>query len=483
MYMEMNKKHALILLVMGAYLFFLGNSMIFITDPVESNYVLTAKEMLQAHNYISPQIYGSYWYDKPIFFYWELIAAFKIFGINEFAARFFPALFGIVGLFMTYLFARKLYDEKTGLISALILGTSFEYWLIAKTVITDMALFVFFDAVLLFFYLGYTTAKKNYYYACYVFAGLAVLTKGPIGILLPGFIIVLFLLYKRDWRSIGQMKLLPGMLLFLIVAGSWYFMMYAMHGQDFLLTFFGVHNILRATVSEHPRFDVWYYYTVMFFIGFFPWIFTVPMLIHKYWKKKEWPVIDQTTAYLLIWAFVVAIFYQCMATKYTTYTFPYLLPIAILAARLLLNHPKITKGVLVFNLIFYTVLTFFVAIPYCREYSAKDAAQRIGAIAAPGQVVISYGDYKTSSVFYSDHMVYRLEKAANIEGLEPKKMSWNSKNVMPFMAEEDISPTEPVLAIVEAQKADEFEQTMPGNWQLVDDYGRLKVFSHVPTKQ
>lgn len=45
--------------------------------------------MLQAGNYLSPQIYGNYWYDKPIFFYWEVIAAFKLFGINEWAARFF----------------------------------------------------------------------------------------------------------------------------------------------------------------------------------------------------------------------------------------------------------------------------------------------------------------------------------------------------------------------------------------------------------
>lgn len=67
------------------------------TDPVESNYVETAKEMMQAGDYLSPRIFGNYWYDKPILFYLQLIAAFQIFGMTDFAARFFPAVFAVIG--------------------------------------------------------------------------------------------------------------------------------------------------------------------------------------------------------------------------------------------------------------------------------------------------------------------------------------------------------------------------------------------------
>ena len=74
-------------------LYFWGNAHLAVTAPVEVNYAQTAKEMLAAGDYLSPQIYGNYWYDKPIFFYWELIAAFSLFGVTDFAARFFPALF------------------------------------------------------------------------------------------------------------------------------------------------------------------------------------------------------------------------------------------------------------------------------------------------------------------------------------------------------------------------------------------------------
>lgn len=75
---------------LAALLLFFGNGQLWITDSVESNYALTAKEMVLSGDWISPQIYSNYWYDKPIFFYWLTAAGFKIFGFNEFAARFFP---------------------------------------------------------------------------------------------------------------------------------------------------------------------------------------------------------------------------------------------------------------------------------------------------------------------------------------------------------------------------------------------------------
>jgi len=320
------KKHIVIILSIGIYLFFLGNQGIYITDPVESNYALTASEMVQSGDYISPQIYGMYWYDKPILFYWQLASAFTIFGINEFSARFWPAIMGLIGLLLTYAFTRHLYNAKIAFIASLILGTSFEYWLISKTVITDMSLFVFSNAVLVCFYLAYSSEKKQYYYGAYLFAGLATLTKGPIGFLLPGLIILVFMLWQRNITELRHMKCAVGTLILTFVGGSWYYIMYTIHGTIFLETFLGVHNFLRATVSEHPKDNVWYYYFVMFIIGFFPWVFTLPLAIKKIWTKRTWPRIDETTGFLIIWILAVFIFYQIVATKYTTYTFPAFLP-------------------------------------------------------------------------------------------------------------------------------------------------------------
>lgn len=98
------------LLYLGAFalvLFLFGNWLMPVTDPVESNYVETAKEMIAAGDYLSPRIFGNYWYDKPILFYWELIAAFQLFGMSDFAARLFPALFAVIGVLMSTASARS----------------------------------------------------------------------------------------------------------------------------------------------------------------------------------------------------------------------------------------------------------------------------------------------------------------------------------------------------------------------------------------
>ena len=98
-------------------------------------------------------------------------------------------------------------------------------------------------------------------------AGLGVLTKGPIGFLLPGLIILLFLIWQRDLKALLRWHMLGGFVLMMVLCAAWYLPMYLMHGQDFIDTFFGVHNGLRATVPEHPRDDVWYYYLLIFLAG------------------------------------------------------------------------------------------------------------------------------------------------------------------------------------------------------------------------
>lgn len=163
-----------------------------------------------------PQIYGRFWYDKPIFYYWELAASFAVFGFNEAAARLPAAIMGTASLLFTYWFSRKVYGEKIGWLSALIFGVSVETWILSKSVITDTTLYLFMSAAVAFFYLGYAENRK-YYYLCYVAAAFATLTKGPIGILLPGLGCVLFLLYKKDIREMLHVHLISGLILFALI--------------------------------------------------------------------------------------------------------------------------------------------------------------------------------------------------------------------------------------------------------------------------
>ena len=252
-------------------LFFAGSWLLPITDPTESVYALTAKEMLAAGDWLSPRIYGDFWFDKPIMFYWELLIAYKIFGVGEFASRFFPAVFATLGLFITYFFGAKLYDKKIGFVAAIILATSLEYWYLSHAVITDMTLLVMFSITLITFYLGYREKNPRLYLISFAASGVAVLTKGPIGFFLPGLIILIFLAWQDDLLHLQKLFRAKNFLLFAAIISIWYLPMTFIHGSEFLENFLGVHNFLRATVSEYAKTDVWYYYSLISLIGFFPW--------------------------------------------------------------------------------------------------------------------------------------------------------------------------------------------------------------------
>lgn len=176
----------LFLAAIFALLFLAGNELAAVTDTAESNYALTAREMVLSGDWMSPRIYGHYWYDKPIFFYWELALSFADFGFNEFAARLPSAVFGVASVLYTFWFSSKVYDRKTGWTAALILGTSLEFWLLSKAVVTDAALFFFMSVSIASFYLGYREDRK-YYFLCYAAAALAVLTRVRSGWRCRGF--------------------------------------------------------------------------------------------------------------------------------------------------------------------------------------------------------------------------------------------------------------------------------------------------------
>ena len=457
-----------ILIFLCLILFFFCNWLIPVTDPTENCYALTAKEMLQAGDYFSPRIYGNFWYDKPIFFYWELLLACGIFGVNEFALRFFPAVFATLGVFLTYFFASRMFNKKVGFTAAVILATSPEYWYIAHAIITDMTLFCAISTTLMTFYFAYTEKKPRLLYVAFAAAGVGVLTKGPIAFLLPGLIILLFLISQRDLKYLVRGEILKGAALMLAIISTWYLPMYIMHGQQFLTDLIGVHNFLRATVSEHPENDVWYYYAVVFLIGFSVWL--LPLV-----KIRKLPQLDARRRFLIIWAVTVFVVFQSFATKYPTYTLPYMMPVAILFGEYFSEREKLFKRISAAMVIFLTIGTFF-GIKICGENSHKATAEIISPLVDENTCVTSYGKgYAGSLVFYSGLKVYRLEETEKIAKLKPAEMKWSTVNVMPFMDFKDL-PAEKVIAVVEIESVGEFFKLAKGNWQTVAELPEYKIF-------
>ncbi|MDF2571428.1 MAG: hypothetical protein K0R55_3032 [Sporomusa sp.] len=458
-----------------------------ITDPVESNYALTAKEMVVSSDWLSPRIYGNVWFDKPVFFYWLIAIAFKFFGFSDLAARLIPALFAGVGVVMVYWFLTKTTSQGAALFGALVLGTSLEYVLLAKFVITDMVLFVFNNAALAFFYLGYTKVDdtKLWYFAMYTCMAFAVLTKGPVGLLLPGLVMLIFIGGQRNWAELKRMYIPAGALVFSMVALPWYAAMYSDYGSDFINTFFGVHNYLRATVSEHPKDNVSYYYIVIFLLGMLPWS---PITLKAMINGCKDQSLRNSSLWLFssIWAGVYFTFYSFMATKYLTYTFPMFFPLAAIAGiylERLINQDNKTSiicwvgipmcltiitylaaayhylgspwlvaavGSLVIlawwkikqqstkyvlgllclcQIVVYMTLSLFVFSAMADNKSGKELAQNM--IEHNGNKIGLYEFYSTSAVYYSGKVAVKVTSLEETTSPQPGSLSWSSKYTMP----------------------------------------------------
>lgn len=319
-----------------SYLLFTWNFPI--TDTVESNYALTALTMIQHNNYISPMIYDVYWYDKPILTYWMLIASYKLFGVSDFAARFPFAICATLNGLAMYYGVRTLFKRvRLALWSAIILGTALEFWYISHGILTDGFLFLFSQGIFFFAYEGLRHKSTKHMVYAYICAALAVLTKGPVGLILPGIIILIYVLAFQRSKTNLQLLFHPlGLIAFCVVALPWYIAMYAIHGMSFIDAFLGLHNYVRATVPEHPQQNWWFMYFVLWPVSLFPWTgLTIYELVYRFRHRRD---VDESApphwlAYALTWGLGVFIFYNLMATKYLTYTFLCLIPFIIITAQ------------------------------------------------------------------------------------------------------------------------------------------------------
>ena len=313
----MKQRTFLAVIFMAAFLFLAaGISQLAVTDPVESNYALTALEMVRSGDWLSPQIYGTYWYDKPIFLYWLLSLSYSLLGTTDLAARLPAVLFGAASCTLAAWFAlRQTGRRLTAILFAAMTVTSLIGWFISRSVITDQPLYFFSGATLFFAYIGLTEGKKSYVTAAYVMAAGAVLTKGPVGLVLPGLFLLLFIAIQRRPDYLKRLFPPVGIVLFLLLCLSWYGPMYNRHGMDFIDGLLGFNNVVRATVSEHPEYDVWYYYIVLVPVSLLPW--TGPCL-YGLWRRRSH---RDEYVFMALWALGTILFYSLMATKYPTYAY------------------------------------------------------------------------------------------------------------------------------------------------------------------
>ncbi|MBC7962113.1 MAG: glycosyltransferase family 39 protein, partial [Steroidobacteraceae bacterium] len=320
----------LIMLVLGIpFLQYLGA--LPLIDPDEGRYAEIPREMLERWDFITPTLNYVHYFEKPPLLYWLNAASMRIFGLNEFAARLPSALCGLATVLTTYLTARWLYDRRTALISALILGTSAGFVLQSRIILTDMLLTFCLTAALGAFIVAASQEKHRDralpWYLFYLFSALAVLTKGLIGIVFPAGIIFFYLLLGHEWGVLKRMRLSSGLLLFLAVAAPW-FVAVSLRNPEFARFFFIHEHFERFTSNVHGRSQpVWFFIPVL--AGtMLPWSFFIPGALGRAWRNRHHEGLPGL--FLLVWSVLIFLFFSKSGSKLVPYLLPIFPPLAIM---------------------------------------------------------------------------------------------------------------------------------------------------------
>ncbi len=278
-----NQKYLLIGLIIFSFLLFfhkLGSYTLFDVD--EAVFSEATREMIETGDWITPKYNYINRYDKPALFYWLMASSYSVFGVNEFAARFWSALTGVFLIAATFLFAKRIDEKIYGLLSGFILATSVEIIGLAHSAITDMTLTFFIAASLYLFFLSMEGQDKRLYLISYALMALAVLTKGPIGIAIPAMAIIPYLILTKRFKDIlKEAQLFSGAIIFLAIVLPWYMLEIRANGWEYISAFFLKHNIHRFTSVNSGHSGPIFYYLPVILIGFFPWSAFLPYAIYK----------------------------------------------------------------------------------------------------------------------------------------------------------------------------------------------------------
>jgi len=358
------------LLALGCGLMFfvnLGAAALF--EPDEGRNAERAREILLLGNWAIPHENFLPALDKPIFFYWLIAVAYKLFGISEWSARLPSALAATGCLIVLYRFVRANRSHWESFASVLILATSLQFFLFARIVIFDMTL-TFFTSIALFeFYRATVTANRSerlwHCLIMYAAMALATLVKGPIGLAIPGMVIFCYLLIARKWRLLGEIHLILGALIFCAIVVPVY-LWAEFKNPGYLQYFIWEENVLRFFTPHFQRGQAWYYYVIVIALGYLPWSVLIPSTVIAHWKKNQ---LEDRDLFLTLWIALPLLFFSLSSSKLPQYVLPIFPPLAILtaarlmeiiqapgsASRWLLGLPLLVSVSLVFHLFAGTV--------------------------------------------------------------------------------------------------------------------------------
>lgn len=376
--------------------------------PDEGRYVGIAWEILTTGDWLVPRLDGMPFFHKPPLFYWLTTLSLSLFGAHELPARaasLVASLFAAVGL---YWFVRRYRDSQLATLSIVILVTQPIFYAGSQFANLDMLVASLITLTILAGADAILRLEEKLPYRAvlaisYVFAALGILAKGLIGIVLPGGVLLLWLLWRRAWRSLPAIFWLPGTLLLLLIALPWFFWM--QHSYPGFFDYFVVYHHFRrfSETGFNNQMAFWFYIPVIF-LATLPW---------SPWFARAFVQVDHGDAgrvglrsLMVIWFLFIVVFFSLPSSKLLGYILPATPPFAYLIAESFshwLDRDR-TRALRWYvgslSLASIACVALVVGVALADKVSAKSLASKASPLLQPPDQVVLVDQYPYDLPFY-----------------------------------------------------------------------------------
>lgn len=400
-----------------------------LTDTTEARYAEIARKMLETGNWVTPlHDYGVPFWAKPPLSTWSSALSMAVFGQREWSARLPSLLFSLGTLGLVVRLAYLRYGKEAAMTCALILASGALFFATSATVMTDAALVFCTTLMAVAFWRSLHESSRHWPYLFFIGAGLGLLAKGPIALVLSGLPIFVWVLVRRQWPALWQrLPWIKGSLLTLLIAAPWYvwaeirtpgFLHYFIvgeHIQRFLDSGWNGDRYGFAHATPHGM--IWLYALV----GFLPWSLLVPWWL---WRRQQTCSMDGWRLFLLLWSTLPLVFFTCSSNIIVPYAMPVLPAAALLMTDIQQGVEGKRPGWSLLGFASVILLAGIVLFGLLQGEAEKRLRTQKDVIAhwqalhpAPGSRLLYWGRREFSAEFYSAGRAHATSDLAELRQL------------------------------------------------------------------
>lgn len=305
--------------------------------PDEGRYAEIPREMVASGDWTTPRLNDLKYFEKPPLQYWATAVAYEVFGEHQWTSRLWTALTGFAGILLAWFAGTRLFGRAAGIYAALLLGSSMLYAMMAHINTLDMGVTFFITLGIFSLLLAqkeeHAAQRRSWMLLAWAALALAVLSKGLMGLILPGTAVFLYSVFNRDITVWKRMHWFSGLLLFSLIAVPW-FVLVIKANPEFFQRFFIYEHFERFTTKVHGRYQPWYYFVPILLLGMLPWTLLMFDALLRTWRNSVQQVKAFSPArFLLVWAVFVYVFFSISDSKLPSYLLPMFPALALLMGK------------------------------------------------------------------------------------------------------------------------------------------------------